>query len=101
METFYMVVTLSSLASPQVLFIGPPRLWKNESECVRALPKMESTVGRLIRYRRSTCSGQRPLHLGLTTLLARPNVDLRRLGLAVWGRGTSDANRAKQTLSEN
>ena len=30
METFYMVLTLSSLTASQVLFLGHPRPWKNE-----------------------------------------------------------------------
>ena len=50
METLCMFLTLSSLVAPQVVFIGPPQPWKNESECVRALPKMEGAVARLIRY---------------------------------------------------
>ena len=54
METFYMFMTLSSLVAPQVLFIGQPQSFKNESACVRALPKMEAAVTRLIRYDAST-----------------------------------------------
>ncbi len=50
METFYMFVTLSSLAAPQVLFMSQPQPWENESACERALPKMEGAVTRLIRY---------------------------------------------------
>ena len=45
-----MFLTLSSLAAPQVLFIGQPLSWKSESACVRALPRMEDAVTRLIRY---------------------------------------------------
>ena len=54
METFYMVLTLSSLTVPQVQFFSHPRLWKSEAACVRALPKMEGAVTRLIRYDAST-----------------------------------------------
>jgi hypothetical protein len=50
METFYMSVTLSSITGPQVLFISQPKPWKNELACVRALPRMEGAVTRLIRY---------------------------------------------------
>jgi len=50
MEAFYMMLTLSSLTAPQVLFFSPPRLWENELACVRALPRMESAVLRLIRH---------------------------------------------------
>jgi hypothetical protein len=49
-ETFYMSLTLSSLTEPQVLFISQPKPWKNELACVRALPRMEGAVTRLIRY---------------------------------------------------
>lgn len=50
METFYMLLTLSSVAAPHVLFFSQPQPWKNELECRRALPKMESAVTRLMRY---------------------------------------------------
>ena len=50
METFYMVLTLSSLTASQVLFLGHPRPCKNKSACVRALPTIEGAVTRLIRY---------------------------------------------------
>lgn len=50
METFYMVLTLSSLTAPQTVFFSHPTPWKNESACVRALPRMEGAVTRLIRY---------------------------------------------------
>jgi signal transduction histidine kinase len=50
METFYMSVTLSSITGPQVLFISQPKPWKNELACVRALPRMEGAVTRLIRF---------------------------------------------------
>ena len=50
METFYMSVTLSSITGPQVLFISRPKPWKNELACMRALPRMEGAVTRLIRY---------------------------------------------------
>jgi len=49
METFYMMLTLSSLSAPQVLFFSQPRIWDNELACVHALPRMESAVDRLIR----------------------------------------------------
>ena len=50
METFYMVLTLSSLTSPQVLFFSHEMPWKDEVACVSALPRMEGAVTRLIRY---------------------------------------------------
>jgi len=50
METLCMFLTLSSLVAPQLVFVGPPQPWKSESECARALPKMESAVARLLRY---------------------------------------------------
>lgn len=50
METFYMVLTLTSVAAPDVLFFSQPQPWQNELECRRALPKMESAVTRLMRY---------------------------------------------------
>lgn len=49
-----MVLTLSSIVAPQVLFFGQAQPWKNQAECVRALPKMEGAVTRLIRYNAST-----------------------------------------------
>ena len=49
-EKFYMSLTLSSLTGPQVLFISQPKPWRNELACVRALPRMEGAVTRLIRY---------------------------------------------------
>lgn len=49
MESFYMMLTLSSLTAPQVLFFASPRMWENELACVRALPRMESAVIRVIR----------------------------------------------------
>jgi hypothetical protein len=54
METFYMVLTLSSLTAPQVTFFSHPRQWNNELACERALPRMEAAVTRLIRYDAST-----------------------------------------------
>jgi len=50
MANFFMILTLSSLAGPQVLFVTHPQLWDNELACVRALPKMERAVERLIGY---------------------------------------------------
>jgi hypothetical protein len=50
METFYMVLTLSSLTAPQAQFFSHPIPWKSETACVRALPRMEGAVTRLIRY---------------------------------------------------
>jgi hypothetical protein len=50
METFYMVLTLSSLSAPQALFLSHPIPWKNVTACERALPRMEGAVTRLIRY---------------------------------------------------
>lgn len=50
METFYMVLTLSSLTTPNTLFLSQPEPWANELACVQALPKMEGAVSRLIRY---------------------------------------------------
>ncbi len=50
METFYMVLTLSSLTTPHVLFLSHPELWADKLACVRALPRMEGAVARLIRY---------------------------------------------------
>lgn len=49
-ETFFMSLTLSSLTGPQVLFMSQPKQWKNELACLRALPRMEGAVTRLIRY---------------------------------------------------
>lgn len=49
MEPFYTLLTLSSLTAPQVLFFSPPKLWENELACVRALPRMEHAVIRIIR----------------------------------------------------
>ena len=54
METFYMFLTLSSLVAPQVVFISQPQPWTNKLACVRALPRMESAVSRLIRHDAST-----------------------------------------------
>ncbi len=50
METFYMLLTLSSLAAPQVLFFSNPHPWPNELACQRALPRMEAAVTMLIRH---------------------------------------------------
>jgi len=50
MQTFYMMLTLSSLTAPQVTFFSPPKLWENELACVRVLPRMESAVIRLIHH---------------------------------------------------
>ncbi|HET7849739.1 MAG TPA: hypothetical protein VFL51_11830 [Pseudolabrys sp.] len=50
MKTFSMSLTLSSLTGPQVVFVSQPRPWKNELACVRALPRMEGAVSRLIQY---------------------------------------------------
>ena len=50
MEPFYMLLTLSSLTAPQVLFFSAPRMWENELACVRALPRMESAVIQVIRH---------------------------------------------------
>ena len=50
MQTFYMVLTLSSLAAPKVLFFSHPLPWTNEFACQRELPRMEAAVTRLIRY---------------------------------------------------
>lgn len=50
MEAFYMVLTLSSLTAPQVIFFSHPQPWQNEAACTRALPRMEGAVTRLIRY---------------------------------------------------
>lgn len=50
MENFFMILTLSSLTGPQVLFVTHPQPWENELACVRALPKMERAVERLIGY---------------------------------------------------
>jgi len=50
METFFMVLTLSSLTGPQVTFFSHPKQWNNELACERALPLMEGAVTRLIRY---------------------------------------------------
>lgn len=50
MVTFYMVLTLSSVAAPHALFFSQPQPWKNELECRHALPKMESAVTRLMQY---------------------------------------------------
>lgn len=50
METFYMLLTLSSLTGPRLLFMTQPHPWKNELACVRALPRMEGAVARLISY---------------------------------------------------
>ena len=50
METFYMVLTLSSLTAPQVTFLSHPMPWSNELACERALHTMEGAVTRLIRY---------------------------------------------------
>lgn len=50
METFYIVLTLSSLTTPNALFFSHPEPWENQSACVRALPKMEGAVARPIRY---------------------------------------------------
>ena len=50
MQNFFMMLTLSSLTGPQVVFITHPQFWENKSACVSALPKMESAVTRLIGY---------------------------------------------------
>ena len=50
MGNYFMILTLSSLAGPQVLFFTHPQPWETELACVNALPKMESAVGRLIGY---------------------------------------------------
>lgn len=50
MQTFYMALTLSSLTTPNTLFLSHPEPWANELACVRALPRMEGAVSRLIRY---------------------------------------------------
>ena len=50
MEKFHMLLTLSSLTGPQVLFVTQPQRWKNELACVSALPKLEDAVARLVRY---------------------------------------------------
>ena len=50
METFFMVLTLSSLTAPQVTFLSHPTPWSNVRACERALPRMEGAVTRLIRY---------------------------------------------------
>ncbi len=49
MEAFYMVLTLSSPAGPDVLLFSHPQRWTNELACRRALPRMEAAVTRLIR----------------------------------------------------
>ena len=54
METFYMVVTLSSLTAPHTLFYSHPERWVNQTACVHELPRMEAAVARLIRYDAST-----------------------------------------------
>jgi hypothetical protein len=67
METFCMFLTLSSLVAPQMVFISQPQPWTSQSECVRALPKMEGAVARLIRYDASA------LKLFGTTIGGLPN----------------------------
>jgi len=54
MEAFCMFLTLSSLVGPQILFISQPQPFQNETACVRALPKLEGAVTRLVRYDAST-----------------------------------------------
>ena len=54
METFYMVLTLSSLVGPQVQFLSHPQQWQSELACRHALPRMEGAVTRLLRFDAST-----------------------------------------------
>jgi hypothetical protein len=50
MDTFYMLLTLSSLTGPQVVVMTQPQRWQNELACVSALPRLEGAVARLVRY---------------------------------------------------
>lgn len=50
MPTFYILVTLTSLVAPQVLFMSPVMPWRNATACRQAIPRMEAAVQALVRY---------------------------------------------------
>jgi hypothetical protein len=50
MDTFYVLLTLSSLTGPQLVLTTQPQRWQNELACVSALPRLEGAVARLISY---------------------------------------------------